>query len=506
MRKYKFPFAAGTLLGAFLLFGTHRGVEYTSSDQFCDKACHVHPDATKQWIKSTHFSNKSGVVTHCVDCHLPAGGTDYYAQKVRLGAQDVYGKLFTDVTKIDWSSKRTLDRAKTFTFDSGCVKCHSNLFSVGLSKKGVDGHLHYQRHQDKMLCINCHLHSGHHRDQKQSEVDSLMADADQVDIQAFPVNVEGFKAYSERIPGSEVVFEMVPIEGGTFTMGSPASEPYRRSDEGPTRQIKVDSFWMGRVEVRWREYEVFLAQRGTKEKNHPRAGKDATTGPTPPYGSPDQGWGKGARPAITMSHHAATTYCEWLSSVTGRKYRLPTEAEWEYACRAGTTGAYFFEGDPSSFTLRSWTNRFFGVKTSPLSEYGWYEAVSAGRTHLPQETKANPWGLVNMIGNVREFCQDWYQANAYTAGDREVQNPRGPDSGSEHVVRGGSFKSDAADLRCAARDHTRQSAWLMTDPQSPKSVWWYSDCNDVGFRLVREYRPEDPMLVSRRENPSPELR
>jgi hypothetical protein len=97
---------------------------------------------------------------------------------------------------------------------------------------------------------------------------------------------------------------------------------------------------------------------------------------------------------------------------------------------------------------------------------------------------------------VKEFCLDLYDARAYAqypAGE-EVEDPRGPESGKEHAVRGGSFKSDGADLRVAARDHTRTDAWLMTDPQSPKSIWWYSDCNDVGFRVVRELDSDKPFL------------
>jgi formylglycine-generating enzyme required for sulfatase activity len=95
--------------------------------------------------------------------------------------------------------------------------------------------------------------------------------------------------------------------------------------------------------------------------------------------------------------------------------------------------------------------------------------------------------MVDMLGNVREFCLDRYAPDAYSlVAHSESIDPRGPDSGKEHVVRGGSYRSDAADLRCAARDHTREEDWLLTDPQSPKSVWWYSDVTDVGFRVVRE--------------------
>jgi formylglycine-generating enzyme required for sulfatase activity len=293
---------------------------------------------------------------------------------------------------------------------------------------------------------------------------------------------------------------MVAIPGGTFEMGSPESEPYRRADEGPVHQVKISPFWMERAEVTWREYEVYLLQRGNTGRNRdaPASGKtDAVSGPTPPYGSPDQGWGRGSRPAITMTYYAATKYCEWLSQITGKKYRLPTEAEWEYAARAGAISPYFFAGDPASFTTQRWLNRIMGVKSAPLVDYAWYQGDSADETHPTGITKPNAWGMVDMLGNVREFCLDWYAADAYrTLANSEPTDPHGPDSGKEHVVRGGSYRSDAADLRCAARDHTREEDWLLTDPQSPKSIWWYSDCTDVGFRVVRELDEQAQMSAA----------
>ncbi len=202
---------------------------------------------------------------------------------------------------------------------------------------------------------------------------------------------------------------------------------------------------------------------------------------------PDQGWGKGDRPAITMTHYAAEQYCRWLSRVTGKHYRLPTEAEWEYAARGGTDGPYFFEGSPRKYTARRWWNRLLGRDTEVLDQFVVHRDNSNGRTQPPALVAPNPFGLQHMLGNVREFTSDWYAADTYRqrAGNRAVVNPGGPDTGDEHVVRGGSFRSDPADLRSAARDHTRRRACLMTDPQIPKSRWWYSDCTDIGFRVVR---------------------
>jgi len=182
-------------------------------------------------------------------------------------------------------------------------------------------------------------------------------------------------------------------------------------------------------------------------------------------------------------------YCDWLSEVTGKVYRLPTEAEWEYAARAHTTGAYFFEGSPKKYTRRRFWNRLFGADTSVINSFAVYAENSQGMTQPPSVVRPNPFGLLNALGNVREFCLDWYAPDAYAAyaENEVVVDPRGPATGTEHVIRGGSYNSDAAAIRLADRDHTRHDAWLLTDPQMPKSLWWYSDVTDVGFRVVCEY-------------------
>ena len=110
-----------------------------------------------------------------------------------------------------------------------------------------------------------------------------------------------------------------------------------------------------------------------------------------------------------------------------------------------------------------------------------------GKTAEPDGMEEKPFGLINMMGNVSEFCSDWYSRKIYSQiSDRELTTPKGPATGTEHVIRGGSFKSDAKSIRSAARAHTETESWLLTDPQMPKSIWWYSDCNFVGFRIVCE--------------------
>jgi formylglycine-generating enzyme required for sulfatase activity len=272
-------------------------------------------------------------------------------------------------------------------------------------------------------------------------------------------------------------------------MGSPEKEPLRDPDEGPVRQVTVSPFWIGEIEVSWEEYLAFFKETSSQGRTEGQVVKnkkvDAISGPTPPWGAPDQGWGKGSMPAITMSWHAANTYCKWLSKKTGRNYRLPTEAEWEYAARGGTETPYFFEGDPKKFTSAGLIKKIFKPDTAVIASRVVYKVNSNSRTKDPSEVKANPFGLKNMLGNVAEFCYDYYTADYYKNDSINI-NPKGPASGEERVIRGGSFKSDASDVRSAARDFTKSRAWLVTDPQMPKSIWWYSDCVDVGFRVVCE--------------------
>ena len=278
---------------------------------------------------------------------------------------------------------------------------------------------------------------------------------------------EALSNYTETIPGTTVTFEMIAIPGGSFTMGSQETEPGRKEDEGPAHAVTVSPFWMEKTEVTWEEYEQYYFGGG---KSASAKDADAITRPTPPYGAPDLGWGRGKRPAISMTWHAASQYCRWLSALTGKKYRLPTEAEWEYACRAGSKDAYFFGND-----------------SSQLSEYAAFSGNSKFQTHPAASKKPNAWGLYDMLGNVAEFCQDYYSPDEYRRFpfDKWPRDPTGPEQGVHRAVRGGSYLNPPPRLRCAARDRTYNEEWLYTDPQEPKSKWWYSDCFFVGFRVVR---------------------
>jgi sulfatase modifying factor 1 len=482
-------FIFGFILCLILLAAGRQVVSYTSTDRYC-MSCHVHPLPEQNWKLSTHYNNKSGTIVHCVECHLAPKGHGYLYTKAKHGLKDLYGYFFRDSASINWEEKKLLEKAKKFVYEKSCLMCHQNLFPVTLSVDGNNAHLFYTTSKDPVNCINCHLNVGHfdkYVKHKKNSSFGLTESGSQA-IFTGSAKVEKFENFTENIPGTNVSFKMIALPGGSFNMGSDQNEHLRKPDEGPVHKVTLSPFWIAEIEVSWDEYMAFFRATSSQGRTEGQVIKnkkvDAISGATPPWGAPDQGWGKAKRPAITMSWHAANVYCRWLSKVTGKKYRLPTEAEWEYACRGGTGTPYFFDGDPKKFTSSGFFKRIFKPDTSGIASRIVYKVNSLARTKEPSEVKPNPFGLKNMSGNVAEFCSDFYAADAYKADSTGFVNPKGPLNGVEHVIRGGSFKSDAKDVRSASRDFTRTKAWLVTDPQMPKSIWWYSDCIDVGFRVV----------------------
>lgn len=494
-------FIIGFISCIIVIIAANKAITYTSTDSYC-MSCHVHTHAEQSWLLSTHHKTRSGTVTHCVECHLAPKGQGYLFTKMKHGIKDIYGYLFKDSAGIDWEAKKLLENAKKFVYEKSCLECHTNLFPVTLSTDGSNAHLFYTTSKEPLNCINCHLTVGHYDKNIKHAKNLDFGVTESVPDTLFgePAKVEKFESFNETIPGTSVTFRMIAVTGGTFNMGSPENEPLRKNDEGPLRKVTLSSYWIGEIEVSWNEYLAFFqatsSQGRTEGQVLSRNRVDAISGATPPWGAPDQGWGKGSRPAITMSWHAANVYCRWLSKVTGKKYRLPTEAEWEYACRAGTETSYFFDGNPKKFTSEGFLKKIFHPDTSVIGSYIVYRGNSGSRTQEPSYVKPNPFGIKNMPGNVAEFCSDYYSEDYYR-NDTVLINPKGPLSGQERVIRGGSFRSDAKDLRSAARDYTRTKAWLVTDPQMPKSIWWYSDCIDVGFRVVCE--PDAGILSVKQE-------
>ena len=285
------------------------------------------------------------------------------------------------------------------------------------------------------------------------------------------------KAYTNFISGTDVTYVMTPIPGGEFLMGSADSEGGHKADEGPQHKVKLSPFWMGTYEVTWDQYLLFIYSDDEKKLRETRttdpevnAISDAVTRPSKPYVDMSFGMGKAGYPAIAMTQHGANKFCHWLSAKTGHFYRLPTEAEWEYACRAGTTSAYSFGNDASK-----------------VGDYGWFFDNSNSKYQKVGKKKPNPWGLYDMHGNVTEWVLDQHSAQFYkTLADAGLATDPWNKATMPypHSARGGSWDDDAPALRSAARRASDRS-WKMTDPQLPKGKWYHTDATFIGFRVVR---------------------
>ena len=260
--------------------------------------------------------------------------------------------------------------------------------------------------------------------------------------------------YKVTIPNTTVSYDMVPVAAGDFEMGSTA-----KPDEQPQHKVHVDAFSMQGHEVTWDEYRLFMFANQAGETGHKDNLVDAVSRPTRPYVEMSFGMGINGYPAISMTQHAANKYAEWLSAKTGEFYRLPTEAEWEYACRAGAT-----EDHPSN-----------------LGEYAWYGANSGGKYALVGKKKPNAWGLYDMLGNVMEWTLDAYAP--YKPGPQTNPWVRSTQPYPQ-VARGGSWNDPADAVTCAVRVGSDPS-WKQQDPQLPKSIWYLTDAQWLGFRLVR---------------------
>lgn len=281
---------------------------------------------------------------------------------------------------------------------------------------------------------------------------------------------KNFSTYTQELSGTDLKFDMIAIPGGEFLMGSPENEAGRRTDEGPQHKVKISPFWIGKHEVTWDLYEPFVYknQEIRISKTPLKQEVDALTRPTRPYVDMTWGMGKEGFPAIGMTHYSAVQFCKWLYTRTGIFYRLPTEAEWEYACRANTKGPYSFsEGEN-------------------IDDYAWYSKNSNGKTQPVGSKKANPWGIHDMHGNVSEWTADQYKEDAYSKfKESTVVDPVVPvETLYPHSVRGGSYEDQTTELRSASRRGS-EPAWKQIDPQIPKSNWWLTGGTFVGFRIVR---------------------
>ena len=289
------------------------------------------------------------------------------------------------------------------------------------------------------------------------------------------LQAQDFKTYDQSITGTSITFKLAAIPGGSFTIGSHISERGRDEDEGPQKEIKVTAFWMGVKEVTFAEWDLYF-----KDVTLPQAKNlDGVTRATPQYIDLTWGMGRdGKHPTNSMSHAASIMYCKWLYSTTGIFFRLPTEAEWEYACRAGSSTAYPFGDD-----------------ASVLREHGYFKENSNTKFHHVGQLKPNAWGLYDMLGNLSEWTIDQYDPLCYSK--MSDKDPR-TDPVSKHpkVIRGGSYLDESKELRCANRKAS-DASWNKRDPQIPKSKWWLTDGMFVGFRVVRPLKQPSPEEIEK---------
>jgi len=263
------------------------------------------------------------------------------------------------------------------------------------------------------------------------------------------------KTYDQRIEGSAIMFKMIAIPSGKFQIGSKSIAA--DNDESPQKEIELSSFWMEEHEVTFEEWDLYF-----KDTQLPQSKTiDGVTRATPQYIDLTWGMGRdGKHPTNSMSQQAAMMYCKWLYSKTGFFYRLPTEAEWEYACKAGNT-----------------------AEPKTLAEIGFFKDNSEGKFHHIKEKKPNAWGLYDMLGNLSEWTIDQYDPIYYQK--IMVKDPITiPGAKYPRTVRGGSYLDEASQLRCSNRIAS-DPKWNQRDPQVPKSRWWLTDGMFVGFRVVR---------------------
>ena len=307
-------------------------------------------------------------------------------------------------------------------------------------------------------------------------------------------------SYLETIPGTDIQFEMVPVPGGKFLMGSPKYEYGRREDEGPQIEVTVEPMWVGRHEVTQLEYHQFellyqvFVEIESKDRfldEDPSSGK-VVTAPTPLY-DPSYTYEKGIDseyPAVAMTQFAAQQYTKWVGVLTGLQYRLPTEAEWEYACRGGTKTAFHWGKHPNRAAQFAWTNE---DSTARYSKVG--------------QKEPNPFGLYDMHGNVAEWTVNAHSSDGYRWIEKKfgkgpvpaLDTVMWPKVSTGCVARGGSFEFDLARLRSSARLRSDDELWKFDDPMYPQSLWWFTSepAKGVGFRVFRSYQPLDDGTIKK---------
>jgi formylglycine-generating enzyme required for sulfatase activity len=231
--------------------------------------------------------------------------------------------------------------------------------------------------------------------------------------------------------GKGITMKFVLVPAGQFDMGSPSTERDRDNDEGPVHHVTISKpFYMGKYEVTQEQYYIIAKSKPSQFKQNDR-------------------------PVETVSWDQADSFCKKLSKIKGETFRLPTEGEWEYACRAGYQSRFYFGDDPNY---------------SQIEQYAWYSANSNSETHPVGQKKPNSFGLYDMHGNVWEWCSDYYAADYYH--DSMSVDPIGALFSKSRVIRGGGWYRSAIYCRSANRGNLEP----------------YYIRNHIGFRVVLEVK------------------
>jgi formylglycine-generating enzyme required for sulfatase activity len=302
--------------------------------------------------------------------------------------------------------------------------------------------------------------------------------------------------YTQTIPGTDLKFEMIPIPAGSYRMGSPNEEADRSADEGPQIEVKVAPMWVAKTEVTWEQYKEFMKLYGAFKTFQSEGLRmvnesnkvDAITAPTELYDSsftfeygdaPDQA-------AVSMTQYASQQFTKWLSKITDLQYRLPTEAEWEYAARGGTTTAFYWGDDPDL-----------------ADQYAWFFDNAGEGQKSVGLLKPNNFGLHDILGNVAEWTVNQHTDNYDDLKSRmpldATDTAVWPEFGTKCVVRGGHWADDVDAIRCASRLVSDDESWKEEDPNFPLSPWWFTSdpARGVGFRLFRSYLPLDSETIEK---------
>ncbi len=252
---------------------------------------------------------------------------------------------------------------------------------------------------------------------------------------------DGIEKLNQPIDGTTVSINLVRVPGGTITVNDPANP-------GESVEVEVKPMWVSATEITWEPYDIFVF--GLDSTSNEAA--DAVTRPSKPYLPPDRGFGHNGYAAISLAYKGADEFCKWLSAKTGRKYRLPTDAEWQYFVAAGAT-----------------TDYSFGDDVELLKDHAFYEKNSGWQARRVGTREPNKWGIYDGHGNVAEWVA-------------------GIDG--KPTTCGGSWLDEADALKLDVR-RAMDPSWQMSDPQIPKSGWWLADCTWVGFRIVCEIEEGD---------------